>query len=172
MNNNNIFDLYTDYLLTSFSYTTATGLSELLDGELSHDQITRFLSSKDLTSKELWKAVKKEVREIENDQGVLIFDGTVQEKPHSQENDLICWHFDHTVNRSVKGINLLNCLYHANGTSLPVAFELVKKPTRFCDLKTKKEKRKSEVTKNEQLREMLKTCCQNQLKWRYVKNTK
>lgn len=168
MNNTTIFELYTDYLLTSFSYTTATGLSELLDGELSHDQITRFLSSKDLTSKELWKAVKKEVREIEDDQGVLIFDDTVQEKPHSQENDLICWHFDHTVNRSVKGINLLNCLYHANGTSLPIAFELVKKPTRFCDLKTKKEKRKSEVTKNEQLREMLKTCCQNQLKWRYV----
>jgi len=168
MNNNKIFDLYTDYLLTSFSYTTATGLSELLDGELSHDQITRFLSSKDLTSKELWKAVKKDVREIEDDQGVLIFDDTIQEKPHSQENDLICWHFDHTVNRSVKGINLLNCLYHSNGTSLPVAFELVKKPTRFCDVKTRKEKRKSEVTKNEQLRKMLNTCCQNRLKWRYV----
>jgi len=168
MNNNNIFDLYTDYLLTSFSYTTATGLSQLVDGELSHDQITRFLSGKDLTSKELWKAVKKEVREIEEDQGVLIFDDTVQEKPHSKENDLICWHFDHTVNRSVKGINLLNCLYHANGVSLPVAFELVKKPIRFCDIKTKKEKRKSEVTKNEQLREMLTTCTKNQLKWRYV----
>jgi len=168
MNDNNIFDLYTDYLLTSFSYTTATGLSELVDGELSHDQITRFLSRQDFTSKALWKSVKKEVREIEDEQGVLIFDDTVQAKPHSQENDLICWHFDHTVNRSVKGINLLNCLYHANGTSLPVAFELVKKPIRFCDVKTRKEKRKSDVTKNEQLREMLNTCCRNQLKWRYV----
>jgi hypothetical protein len=49
-----------------------------VDGALSHDQITRFLSAKDLTSKELWKAVKKEVREIEEDQGVLIFDDTVQ----------------------------------------------------------------------------------------------
>jgi hypothetical protein len=106
MNNNDIFDLYTDYLITSFSHTTATGLSQLVDGALSHDQITRFLSGKDLTSKELWKAVKKEVREIEEDQGVLIFDDTVQEKPHSKENDLICWHFDHTVNRSVKGVNL------------------------------------------------------------------
>jgi hypothetical protein len=26
-----IFDLYTDYLITSFSYTTATGLSGLVD---------------------------------------------------------------------------------------------------------------------------------------------
>jgi transposase InsO family protein len=37
-------------------------------------------------------------------EGVLIFDDTLQEKPHSKENDLICWHYDHCVNRSVKGI--------------------------------------------------------------------
>jgi hypothetical protein len=47
------------------------------------------------------------VREIETGEGVLIFDDTLQEKPHSKENDLICWHYDHCVNRSVKGINLL-----------------------------------------------------------------
>jgi hypothetical protein len=43
--------------------------------------------------------------------GDLIFDATVQEKPYSSENDLINWHFDHTVGRSVKVINLLNCIY-------------------------------------------------------------
>ncbi len=43
-----ILDLYSDYLLSSFSYTTATGLSGLLEGSLSHDQITRFLSTKAL----------------------------------------------------------------------------------------------------------------------------
>jgi hypothetical protein len=52
MNNNNMFDLYTDYLLTSFGYTTATGLSRLLDGDVSHDQVTRFLAQRDFTSKE------------------------------------------------------------------------------------------------------------------------
>jgi hypothetical protein len=168
MKNHDIFDLYTDYLLTSFSSTTATGLSDMLDGRVSHDQVSRFLSKKDYTSEDLWKALKKDVRKIEDDSGVLIFDDTVQEKAHSQENDLICWHFDHTVNRSVKGINLLNCLYHANGVSLPVAFEVVTKPIRFSDIKTRKEKRKSEMTKNEQLRGMLSTCRKNHLKWRYV----
>jgi hypothetical protein len=39
-----IFDLYTDYLITSFSYTTATGLSDLVDNTISHDPVTRFLS--------------------------------------------------------------------------------------------------------------------------------
>jgi hypothetical protein len=29
-----IFDLYTDYLITSFSYTTATGLSGLVDNAI------------------------------------------------------------------------------------------------------------------------------------------
>ena len=46
MNKTPIFDLYTDYLQTSFSYTTATGLSQLLEGDISHDQVTRFLSKK------------------------------------------------------------------------------------------------------------------------------
>jgi hypothetical protein len=108
------------------------------------------------------------VRKIEEDTGVLIVDDTVQEKPHSQENDLIAWHFDHTVNRAVKGINLLNCLYYANGVSLPVAFELIIKPLRYCDLKDGKEKRKSEYTKNEYFQAMLKTCRGNRLKWRYA----
>ncbi len=163
-----IFEIYTDYLLSSFSYTTATGLSDVLEGQISHDQITRFLSKQDYCSKDLWLSLKHDVRAIEDDSGVLIFDDTVQAKPHSKENDLICWHFDHTVNRSVKGINLLNCLYYANGVSLPVAFELIRKDVAVSDIKTKKEKRKSEFTKNELLRNMLKTCTRNQLKWEYA----
>ena len=86
MNKPDIFDLYTDYLITSFSYTTATGLSNVVDGAVSHDQITRLLSQNDFTSKELWKVIKKTVRDIETDEGVLIVDDTIQEKPHSKEN--------------------------------------------------------------------------------------
>lgn len=37
-------DLYTDYLLSSFGPTTATGLSKMLDSAISHDDVTRFLS--------------------------------------------------------------------------------------------------------------------------------
>ena len=100
--NKQIFELYIDYLVTSFSYTTATGLSNLLDGELSHDQITRFLSKRQFTSADLWINVKIEVRQIEYDDLVLIFDDTVQEKQFSNEDELITWHFDHTVGRLVK----------------------------------------------------------------------
>jgi hypothetical protein len=50
-----LLETYTDYLMSSFSYTTATGLSILAEGNISHDKVTRFLSSEDFTSSELWK---------------------------------------------------------------------------------------------------------------------
>ena len=88
-----IFELYIDYLVTSLSYTTATGLSNLLDGEISHDQVTRCLSHKQFTSCMFMGTCKKKVREIESDDGILIFNDTVQEKPYATENALISWHF-------------------------------------------------------------------------------
>ncbi|MFQ3191348.1 MAG: hypothetical protein ACI936_002486 [Paraglaciecola sp.] len=82
----------------------------------------------------------------------------MQEKRYSSENDLINWHFDHTVGPSVKGINLLNCIYHSNDASLPVAFKLITKPIQYSDISTRKIKIKSEKTKNENLISILKTC--------------
>ena len=81
---------------------------------------------------------------------------------------MITWHFDHTKNRTVKGINLLNALYHAGEASIPVAYEVIKKPYEYCDIKTRKVRRKADVTKNEQFRSMVQVCCQNNLMFRYV----
>lgn len=162
---NSCLDLYTDYLSVSFGAATATGLSRMLNGDISHDAVTRFLSQPEFTSKDLWKQVKPTVREIESEEGVIIFDDTIQEKPWMDENDLVCWHYDHCVGRNVKG---LNCLYHSNGVSVPVAFELIRKPLRYCEVKTQREKRKSEATKNQQLRDMVDTCVRNQLTFSWV----
>jgi len=161
-------DLYTDYLLSTFGAATATGLSAMLDDEVSHDRITRFLSGQDFASKELWQQVKPVARSVENSDGVLIFADTIQEKAWTDENELMCWHYDHVSGRNVRGIKLLNALYHCNGASIPVAFELVKKPIQYCDLATRQLKRRSEVTKNELMREMIGTCIRNQLKIRFV----
>jgi hypothetical protein len=68
----------------------------------------------------------------------------------------------------VKSINLRNALYHSGEVSLPLAFEIVKKPYQFCDIETRKVKRASEVTKNKQLRDMVAVCIENQLKFNYV----
>jgi hypothetical protein len=58
-----ILDLYSDYLVSSFGATTATELSDLLDGEVSHDQITRSLAKKKAGSKEIWQVAKPYVRQ-------------------------------------------------------------------------------------------------------------
>ena len=87
-------ELYTDYLLSTFGYATATGLSAMVNGQVSHDQITRFLSEEEYTSKNLWQEVKATVRKVEREEAVLIFDDTVQEKPYTDQNEVMCWHYD------------------------------------------------------------------------------
>ncbi|MGH8857866.1 MAG: IS701 family transposase, partial [Polaromonas sp.] len=57
-------DLYTDYLLSTFGAATATGLSAMVDGDVSHDRITRFLSGQNYTSKDLWQQVKSTARKV------------------------------------------------------------------------------------------------------------
>jgi hypothetical protein len=88
--NKQMLDIYTDYLIASHSYTTATGLSKALNGAISHDKVTRFLSAGDYDSKQLWLLIKPEVRKIESEEnGILIVDNTIEEKPYTDENDLI-----------------------------------------------------------------------------------
>lgn len=170
----NILDLYTDYLISSFSQTSATNLSKLTDELISHDQISRFLNAKTLSSKDLWQSVKPFVRQHQTEAACLIFDDSIIAKPHSDENDLIAWHFDHCQNRSVKGINLLTAFYHSHqleqeeALRVPVAFELILKTVHFSDLKTKKQKRKCPQTKNEMMRNMIKQAISNGLKFKYV----
>lgn len=161
-------DLYTDCLLSTFGAATATGLSAMVDGDVSHDQITRFVSTQEYTSKDLWQQVKSTVRSVERENGVLIFDNTIQEKAWTDESELMCWYFDHCSGHTVRGINLLNALYYGNGVSIPVAFELVTKPIQYNNLATRKLKIKSEKTKNEMMREMIQTCIHNSLKFRFV----
>ena len=166
--NKEYLELYTDYLLSTFGHATATGLSAMVSGQVSHDQITRFLSGDEYTSKDLWLEVKTTVRKVEREDAVLIFDDTVQEKPYTDENEVMCWHYDHSKGRAVQGFNLLNCLYHVEDISIPVAFELIKKPVEYSDLKTRKRKRASLVTKNELMRAMLDVCMKNKLLFRFV----
>lgn len=166
--NKQILDLYSDYLIGSFGAITATGLSALTEGEISHDKITRFLNKEEFGSKELWELVKPTVRKLEKQEAVIIFDDTIEEKLYTDENEITAWYYDHSLKRNVKGVNLLNCLYYVNEVSIPIAFEVIEKTKRITDKKSGKEKRVSEKTKNEIMREMLIQCQKNQLKYSYV----
>jgi hypothetical protein len=168
--NTDLLELYSDYLLSAFGYTTATGLSKMTGGAVSHDKVTRFLSGKELNSSELWRLVKPLVRELEDEGGVLIIDDTIEEKPYTDESELICWHYDHSKGRTVKGMNLLSTLYRVGEVSIPVAFELVKKTEWVFNEKKNRWQRKSPRTKNELYRRMLEACQKNRIGFRYVLN--
>jgi hypothetical protein len=174
MKNPQILDLYSDFLLSSFGLVTSTGLSTLLNGGYSHDKISRFLAQTTFNNKDFWKCVKTLIRKVESEEAVLIIDDTIEEKPHSTENDLICWHYDHCIGQNVKGINIVNFLYCSplsddSNVNLPCAFETIRKTEKYLDKKTNTVKRRSPVSKNTLVLERLRTLVQlNRLVFRYV----
>ena len=111
-------------------------------------------------------------RKILGEEGVMIVDDTISEKPYSDENDIVCWHYDHTSGKVIKGINLLTALYHvpSSGLSLPVEFRLVAKTETYTDKKDGKTKRRSPISKNEYYRTMLQQAVNNQIPFKYVLN--
>ena len=165
-------DLYTDYLISSTGQTSATGLSRLLDGAVSHDQVTRWLSSSYLDSEQVWWQAKPLIRRAEQQRpvdefAVLIVDDSILEKAHTDPSALICTHWDHSQGRFVKGLNFVSLLYQAGELALPIAVELIEKTEAVVDAKTQKTKAKSKYTKNEYLRAMLRVA-QQQVAYRYL----
>jgi DDE superfamily endonuclease len=149
-----MLELYSDFLIASSGLTTATALSAMTDNAISHDKITRFLSHELLSQEEYWKLIKPIVREIEDENGVICIDDTIEHKPYTDENDIVCYHFDHTTGKSVKGINLLT-LFYSGALALPLRYEIIAKDDFYLDDKSGKQKRRSHKTKNEYFQEML-----------------
>ena len=170
----NLFDLYTDYLISSFGQTSATGLSNLVDNSIKHDSITRLLTNSSFDSRTLWVSIKPLVREHQNENACLIFDDSIIEKAFTDENELICWHWDHSKGRSIKGINLLSAFYYTQKSvdleplRIPVSFETIKKSVSFCEIKTKKVKRVSPISKNELMRQMIAQSIANGLIFKHI----
>lgn len=153
-----LLDLYTDYLIGSFGPITATGLSEATDGTISHDKITRLLKTPDNQGLclSLYKQSKVLLKELQSDDGVLVIDDTFIQKPHTDDNEIVCCYWDHSQSRYIKGINLLSVLYQNAEVSLPLLAQIISKKEVYTDTKTGRQRRRSSITKNEYMRTMLK----------------
>jgi hypothetical protein len=68
----------------------------------------------------------------------------------------------------VKGINILSGLIRYGDMALPIGYEVIKKDLHFCDVKTKKEKRQSSMTKNQHLRALVAQAKDNGVLFDYV----
>lgn len=166
---NKLLDIYSDYLICQNKYATATGLSDLLSGEISHDKITKYLNSADLGSKDLWKYNKAEIRKHQTARGgVLILDDSIEEKPYTDENEIVAWHHAHAKGIYVKGINILSCLVSYNDVVLPFGYEIINKDVSFSDIETRKIKRKSSSSKNERFRTLIQQSVDNQVMFDHV----
>ena len=163
---NNLLDLYTDYLLVNPSYSTATGLSRITEGKVSHDQITRLLSGDKLTSKTLWEYVKPLCHDIRSAEAVLIIDDSIEPKPYTQKNALNNWHYDHCTGKSVKGVNFVSAFYYSQEIGFPIGVEYVKKDKKSIDRKGNVVY-KSKETKNSMMRRMVYRACYN-IEFKYV----
>jgi hypothetical protein len=162
-----MLDIYVDYLICSTSYTTATGLAKATDNRISHDKVTRFLSAEDYTGRDLWQVAKPLVKAIESEDGVLVVDDTIEEKPYTDENPYVAYHHDHKKNRCIKGINFLSALYVSQNHSVPVGFSIVQK-TQEIIKKNGKKSRKDPVTKQQRFRELLYNAVQNGINFKYA----
>lgn len=175
-----ILDLYTDCLIGSVGLVTASTSSKILgiskdkisrflggvkvfttnqiienEGGGGIGVITKLKGSvKDhitFNNQDLWKEVKSDVRSSETiEPATLVVDDTIIHKPYSDENDIVCYHFDHCTGTYTKGINLLNggLFYESQDKYIPIFAEIISKTEKFID-KDGKEKRRSKISKNE-----------------------
>jgi len=156
-----MLDIYTDYLICQNKYATATGLSDMVDGEFSHDKVTRFLRLGSFDSKKLWTYVKPAVRERETQSGVLILDDSIEDKPYTDENGVNCWHYSHAKGEVVKRINFLSCMVRYGDFSLPIGYDIIKKDIQYSDIKTRQRRRKATINKNQIFRQLIQQACTN-----------
>jgi hypothetical protein len=125
MKQNALLELSSEYLRAACGATTATGLSHRREGSVSHDQVTRHWAGKKKTAADLWGTVKPCVRKVQSAAGVLSSDDRSEEKPYTDENDLVGWQYDHAKAARVTGSTFLTALSHSRDGSFPVGFPLL-----------------------------------------------
>jgi hypothetical protein len=157
-----LLDLYSDYLICSFDKATATDLSVMVEGSVSHDQITRFLSKREYSTNDLYQIIKVDLKRISDDKGCISLDDTLEKKTYTDENDLMCWHFDHCEGRFIKGSNILSMIYTNHDIKICFDYSLVEKPLQEDG------KRKSKTTKHQKAREMIGRLKQRNIPYKYL----
>ena len=65
-------------------------------------------------------------------------------------------------------MNLLSCMIRYGDVAFPVGFEIIRKECRYSDLETKRERRKSFVTKNELFRGLIQQAVDNKVRFKYA----
>ena len=106
-------ELYCKFLeVTSLRYS-ALSLSEVAPEtmSLSHDSVSRWLREAKVQPKDLWEVARKEV---ENRDGILVFDDVVINKSRSKKMELVNWQYSGAEHGVVRGIGVVNALWQTS----------------------------------------------------------
>lgn len=103
--------LYLSYLLHTHGNYTCTHMADH-SMNVSHDQVTRFLSQSKFTSSDLWELVKDHLQDSSD--SFIIVDDSVQAKRYSRYIGLTKRQYSGNEHGIVNGINLVN-MVHSNG---------------------------------------------------------
>ena len=121
-------NMYVDYVLSSSAQISAVDLSEVVEGRFSHDQVSRMLCSGEVNDKMLYQKGKDFLKGREAKGVVTVsIDDSIAEKPYSEVNGVVNWHYDHTQGYSVKGINSVSALWSDDEVSVPRSLRVVEK---------------------------------------------
>jgi len=106
-------NLYISFLEVTTARYSAVSLSEVSPDSmnLSHDSVTRWLSSAKVQPKDLWEVASKE---IDGRSGILAFDDVVIDKSRSNKMELVNWQYSGTEHGIVKGIGVVNALWQTS----------------------------------------------------------
>lgn len=118
-------DLYISFLISSSIRYSATALSEVSPKELAHDSVTRWLSNKTFTPRDLWDKVEKYVDKEK--ECTFVIDDTLVEKPRSKEIDLVKCGYSGNKHGLERGINVVTALCCQGDEALPVDFRIYAK---------------------------------------------
>lgn len=148
-------NLYVDYLLSTSGHISAVDLSEVLEGHYSHDQISRMLYNGEVDDKTLYLRGKHFIAAKGGVKGpvTLSIDDAIQQKPYSEVNGLVAYHWDHSESRAVKGINFVSALWSDSEASVPLSLQIVEKELLFNE-QSGEEKWKVVKSRNEIFQKM------------------
>ena len=104
-------ELYCTFLEITSSRYSALSLSEVAPESLSHDSISRWLSSAKVQPKDIWEVARGE---IAGRKGIMAFDDVVIDKSRSNKMELVNWQYSGSEHVTVKGIGVVNALWQTS----------------------------------------------------------
>jgi hypothetical protein len=133
-------ELYCTFLTVTAQRYSAFSLSQVAPLSLSHDAISRWLTSTHCQPKHIWEAAKDG---IVGTHGIIIGDDSVLDKSRSEKIELAHWQYSGNVHDVVLGIGMLNMLWRRDdGEIMPMDYRIYHPP-------------EDGKTKNDHFREML-----------------